>query len=82
MTTDDHDLLAAPRSVLGLTLRSHNALLNNGFSTVGDLLARTETELAELPLIGPKIVADIKAKLSSRGLTLHPGGSLPSETRP
>jgi len=30
------ELLAAPLSVLGLTLRAYNALLNNGFSTVGD----------------------------------------------
>ena len=39
------DVLAAPLSVLGLNIRATNALLNNGFSTVGDLLAKTEREL-------------------------------------
>ena len=37
MTPDD-DVLSAPLSVLGLTLRTSNALLNNGFSTVGDVV--------------------------------------------
>ena len=46
MTTGDGDLLASPLTILGLTLRSYNALLNNGISTVGDLVARTDVDLA------------------------------------
>ena len=34
----DDEALAAPLSVLGLTIRASNALLNNGFSTVGDVV--------------------------------------------
>ena len=36
----DDEALAAPLSVLGLTIRASNALLNNGFSTVGMLWQR------------------------------------------
>jgi DNA-directed RNA polymerase alpha subunit len=79
--TGDDEVMTAPLSVLGLTLRSSNALLNNGFSTVGDLLPKTETEIVTLPHIGPIVLADIKAKLSARGLTLHPGSRrLPGRT--
>ena len=40
------DILNAPLSILGLQLRAYNALLNNGISTVGDLVARTDVDLA------------------------------------
>jgi len=40
--TGDDEALAAPLSVLGLSIRASNALLNNGFSTVGDVVAKTE----------------------------------------
>ena len=53
MTPDD-DVLSAPLSVLGLTLRASNALLNNCFSTVQEVMAKTDVELARLPLIGRK----------------------------
>ena len=72
MTPDD-DVLSAPLSVLGLTLRASNALLNNGFSTVEEVMAKTDVELARLPLIGPSIMADINAKLRARGLALRDG---------
>ena len=67
MTPDD-DVLSAPLSVLGLTLRASNALLNNGFSTVQEVMAKTDVELARLPLIGP-----------SRHVTAAAGGSAHSE---
>ena len=57
--TGGDDLLTAPLSVLGLIVRASNALLNNGISTVGDLLAKTEVEIATLPGIGPFALADI-----------------------
>jgi DNA-directed RNA polymerase subunit alpha len=77
MTTGDDDLLAAPLSVLGLSIRASNALLNNGVTTVGDLVAKTETELWRLPHVGPTTMADIKGKLSARGLSLRPGEVAP-----
>jgi DNA-directed RNA polymerase alpha subunit len=72
MTSDD--VLAAPLSVLGLNIRATNALLNNGFKTVGDIVAMTEVDLAKLPRFGPATLADIKAKLSHQGLALRAGG--------
>ena len=70
MTTDG-ELLAAPLSALGLNSRATNALLDNGFRTVGDILTKTAIELARLPLIGPSNMTEIKAKLSAKGLVLH-----------
>ena len=77
MTSGDDELLGAPLSVLGLNIRASNALLMNGINTVGDLLAKTETELWRLPLIGLSNMTEIKGKLSARGLTLRPNGALP-----
>jgi len=64
----DDEALAAPLSVLGLNIRATNALLNNGFSTVGDVVAKTEIEILQQPNLGPVT----KAKLSALGLALRP----------
>jgi len=74
VTAGGDDLLAAPLSVLGLNIRAANALRNNGFRTVGDVVAMTEVDLARLPYFGPATLANIKAKLSARGLSLRAGG--------
>ena len=71
MTTGDVDLLASPLTSLGLAVRSYNPPKSNGISTVRDLLAYTEIEIASLPSIGPIILADIKAKLSANDLMLR-----------
>ena len=76
------DILAAPLSHLGLTIRAINALLNNGFRTVGDVVAMTEVDLTRLPRFGPATLADIKTKLSARGLALRAGGFGDSDWRP
>ena len=70
MTAAD-DVLAAPLSVLGLNIRATNALLNNGFSTVGDVVAKTEIEILQQQNLGPVTLTDIKAKLSALGLALR-----------
>jgi DNA-directed RNA polymerase alpha subunit len=74
MTTGGDDVLAAPLSALGLTIRTYNTLLNNGCSTVGDAMAKTEIEIWQLDRVGPATLTDIKVKLSRRGLALRPGG--------
>jgi DNA-directed RNA polymerase subunit alpha len=71
MTAAD-DVLAAPLSVLGLNIRATNALLNNGFSTVGDVVAKTEIEILQQPNLGPVTLTNIKEKLSALGLALLP----------
>ena len=50
--TGDDEALAAPLSVLGLSIRASNSLLSNGFSTVGEVVAKTEIELWQLPHVG------------------------------
>ena len=79
MTTGGDKLLPAPLSVLGLKTRVYNTLLNNGFSTVGDVVANSETDLCQLHYLGPAFVAHIKAKLSAYGLELRPDPPLPQE---
>ena len=70
------DVLGAPLSELGLSVRAVNILLNNGFSTVRDVVARTERELFwQLPGLGRGTLIEIKAKLGARGLALRPGGA-------
>jgi DNA-directed RNA polymerase subunit alpha len=77
MTGDDDDVLSAPLSVLGLSVRASNALLISGFSTLRDVVALTEIELLKLPGVGRGTLTEIKAKLSSRGLTLLSGSPRP-----
>ena len=76
--TGDDEALAAPLSVLGLTIRASNALLNNGCNTLGDVVAKTERELLwQLPGVGQGTLTEIKAKLGTRGLALRPGSLRP-----
>ena len=75
--TGEDEALAAPLSVLGLSVRASNALLINGFSTLRDVVALTEIELWKLPGVGRGTLTEIKAKLSSRGLTLLSGPPRP-----
>ena len=77
MTTGDNDMLTAPLSSLGLATRLTNTLLNNGFSTIGDVVAKTELEIWQLHYLGPTTLTEIKTKLSALGLTLRPGPPLP-----
>jgi len=76
MTCND-EALAAPLSVLGLSVRASNALLISGFSTLKDVVALTEIELWRLPRVGRATLREIESKLSSRGLTLRPGPPRP-----
>ena len=73
----DDDVLSAPLSVLGLSVRASNALLISGFSTLKDVVALTEIELWRLPRVGRATLREIESKLSSRGLTLRPGPPRP-----
>src|SRR5215831_5331264 len=74
--TISEEVLDASLSVLGLSSRAAYALLNNGFGTVGDVLAKTEIELSRLPRVGRRTIAEVKAQLRVRGLALRSGGAL------
>lgn len=55
---------------LGLSARSSNCLRNRNIRTIGDLISRTEGEIAQIRNLGPKSLAEIKLRLSRRGLGL------------
>jgi len=61
---------------LELTVRAANCLKAENIYYIGDLVQRTENDLLKTPNLGKKSLTEIKAVLSSRGLSL--GISLPS----
>jgi DNA-directed RNA polymerase subunit alpha len=56
---------------LELGVRSYNCLKREGIQTIGDLLAKTEAELLNVPNLGQKSVDEVQEKLSDRGLSLR-----------
>jgi DNA-directed RNA polymerase subunit alpha len=72
-----HGMENFPIEELELGVRSYNCLKRVGIETIGDLVTKTETELAAIPNFGKKSVEEVKETLSAHGLTLRgdDGGS-------
>ena len=64
------ELLSQPIEILGLSSRPFNSLKNAKLDTVGDLVKKTESELAVVRNLGKKSVDEIKDKLTEHNLTL------------
>jgi DNA-directed RNA polymerase subunit alpha len=64
------ELLAQPIEVLGLSSRPFNSLKNAHLDTIGDLVKKTESELAVVRNLGKKSVGEIKEKLAEHSLNL------------
>ena len=64
-----------PIEELELGVRSYNCLKRVGIETIGDLVMKTENELAAIPNFGKKSIEEVKETLQQHGLTLR-GGSL------
>jgi DNA-directed RNA polymerase subunit alpha len=66
-----------PIEELELGVRSYNCLKRVGIETIGDLVMKTENELAAIPNFGKKSIEEVKETLSQHGLTLRgdSGGS-------
>ena len=60
-----------PIEELELGVRSYNCLKRVGIETIGDLVVKTENELAAIPNFGKKSVEEVKETLSAHGLTLR-----------
>jgi DNA-directed RNA polymerase subunit alpha len=60
-----------PIEELELGVRSYNCLKRVGIETIGDLVSKTENELAAIPNFGKKSVEEVKETLSAHGLTLR-----------
>jgi len=56
---------------LELGVRSYNCLKRAGIQTVGDLVAKTESELNAIPNFGKKSIDEVIETLHARGLALR-----------
>ena len=56
---------------LELGVRSYNCLKRAGIQTVGDLIGKSEGELAAIPNFGKKSIDEVVETLNQRGLTLR-----------
>src|SRR3954467_6991620 len=66
-----HGMENFPIEELELGVRSYNCLKRVGIVTIGDLVVKTEGELAAIPNFGKKSVEEVKETLSAHGLTLR-----------
>ena len=62
--------LALPIEDLDLTIRSYNCLKREGVHTVGELVARSESDLLDIRNFGSKSIGEVKEKLAALGLSL------------
>lgn len=62
-----------PIEDLNLTQRSYNCLKREGIHTVGELTARSETDLMDIRNFGQKSITEVKEKLQELGFTLKDG---------
>src|SRR5579883_2029821 len=60
-----------PIEELELGVRSYNCLKRVGIETIGDLVTKTEHELAAIPNFGKKSIEEVKETLSAHGLRLR-----------
>jgi DNA-directed RNA polymerase subunit alpha len=60
-----------PIEELELGVRSYNCLKRVGIETIGDLVSKTETELAAIPNFGKKSIEEVRETLAAHGLRLR-----------
>ena len=60
-----------PIEELELGVRSYNCLKRVGIETIGDLVTKTENELAAIPNFGKKSIEEVKETLAAHGLNLR-----------
>jgi DNA-directed RNA polymerase subunit alpha len=75
-----HPMQSFPIEELELGVRSYNCLKRVGIETIGDLVSKTENELAAIPNFGKKSIEEVKETLATHGLHLkgdEGGGEAP-----
>ncbi|HZR95354.1 MAG TPA: DNA-directed RNA polymerase subunit alpha [Gaiellaceae bacterium] len=70
-TANVHPMENFPIEELELGVRSYNCLKRVGIETIGDLVQKTENELAAIPNFGKKSIEEVKETLGQHGLTLR-----------
>jgi DNA-directed RNA polymerase subunit alpha len=66
-----HGMENFPIEELELGVRSYNCLKRVGIETIGDLITKTESELAAIPNFGKKSIEEVRETLAAHGLTLR-----------
>jgi DNA-directed RNA polymerase subunit alpha len=66
-----HGMENFPIEELELGVRSYNCLKRVGIETIGDLVTKTENELAAIPNFGKKSIEEVKETLAAHGLNLR-----------
>src|SRR6188472_1608197 len=66
-----HGMENFPIEELELGVRSYNCLKRVGIETIGDLVTKTENELAAIPNFGKKSIEEVKETLQTHGLNLR-----------
>jgi DNA-directed RNA polymerase subunit alpha len=66
-----HGMENFPIEELELGVRSYNCLKRVGIETIGDLVTKTDGELAAIPNFGKKSIEEVKETLAAHGLTLR-----------
>jgi DNA-directed RNA polymerase subunit alpha len=66
-----HGMENFPIEELELGVRSYNCLKRVGIETIGDLVSKSENELAAIPNFGRKSIEEVKETLGTHGLTLR-----------
>jgi len=76
--TEDPDrarLMVMPIEELDLSVRPYNCLKRAGLQTVGDLVKKSEEEVAAVKNFGRKSLDEVKEKLAAHGLSLRAAGA-------
>jgi DNA-directed RNA polymerase subunit alpha len=66
-----HGMENFPIEELELGVRSYNCLKRVGIETIGDLVSKSENELASIPNFGKKSIEEVKETLQTHGLGLR-----------
>jgi DNA-directed RNA polymerase subunit alpha len=75
-----HGMENFPIEELELGVRSYNCLKRVGIETIGDLVTKTENELASIPNFGKKSIEEVKETLGQHGLRLRGDNGGPSSS--
>lgn len=76
--TEDPDkarLMVMPIEELDLSVRPYNCLKRAGIQTVGDLVKKSEEEVAAVKNFGRKSLDEVRDKLAAHGLSLRAAGA-------
>ncbi len=74
-----HGMENFPIEELELGVRSYNCLKRVGIETIGDLVMKSENELAAIPNFGKKSIEEVKETLGTHGLRLRGDDGISSE---